>query len=43
MAARIEFDPELSAVDRKTLLAAARLCPVRKTRSKSILFEETVE
>jgi putative redox protein len=36
---RIEFDPELSEADRKTLLAAARLCPVRKTLSKSILFE----
>jgi putative redox protein len=37
---RIEFDPEPSAADRKTLLAASRLCPVRKTLSKSILFEE---
>lgn len=40
---RIVFDPEPSEADRKTLLAASRLCPVRKTLSKSILFEETAE
>lgn len=40
---RIEFGSDISDADRKTLLAAARLCPVRKTLSKSILFEETSE
>lgn len=40
---RIELGSDISDADRKTLLAAARLCPVRKTLSKSILFEETSE
>jgi len=39
----IEFDDALSEVDRKTLIAAAGLCPVRKTLSKDIAFEEAVK
>ncbi|MDR3529285.1 MAG: OsmC family protein [Rhodopila sp.] len=40
---QIAFGNEILDADRRTLLAAARLCPVRKTLSKSILFEETPE
>ena len=36
----IEFDDEVTEADRKTLMAAARLCPVRKTLSEEIAFEE---
>lgn len=36
----IELDADLSEADRKTLIAAARLCPVRKTLSKTIAFDE---
>jgi len=40
---RIEFDPELPEADRKTLLVAAQLCPVRRSLSKSIVLDESVE
>ncbi len=38
----IQIDNDLSEVDRNTLIAAARLCPVRKTLSRAIAFEEEV-
>lgn len=40
--AQIEFDDLVTEADRKTLIAAARLCPVRKTLSKSIAFDEII-
>lgn len=39
----IKFDDNVSEVDRKTLIAAARLCPVRKTLSKDMAFEEVMK
>lgn len=36
----IEFDETLSPANRRLLMAAARNCPVRKTLSKPIAFEE---
>ncbi|MEW6640904.1 MAG: OsmC family protein [Pseudomonadota bacterium] len=40
---RIAFDDDVSEADRRTLLAAARLCPVRKTLSRAIAFDEIAE
>lgn len=40
--AQIEFDDQVTESDRKTLMAAARLCPVRKTLSKPIAFDEII-
>lgn len=39
---RTEVDPAgpLTAEQRRVLLAAARLCPVRSTLSKTLAFEE---
>jgi putative redox protein len=35
----VELDDDLAPAERRVLMAAARLCPVRKTLSKSIAFE----
>lgn len=40
--AQIEFDDQVTESDRKTLMTAARLCPVRKTLSKPIAFDEII-
>ncbi|MFE0017434.1 OsmC family protein [Mesorhizobium sp. NPDC059054] len=37
---KIDLGDEITEVDRKTLFAAARLCPVRKTLGRQLVFEE---